>query len=587
MSRDNEILAVEDFPAADQAGHFSVPPDLDGSVTSSVEPVINESPNKIKITQTTPRARRKLGESRQWLRAILDASPDGMLVEEEGKIILANHTLAQMLGYETSEEFLRANSSAAPWSGYSERIREFNEVRLREKSSPPPVFEFKAIRQDESQIELEVAVSTAVVAGKTYIISTVRPLGERGQSAQSSKESEERLQQSQKMEAIGTLTGGVAHDFNNLLTAIIGNTQLALVKVQNDDALRHRLTEIEKATNRAAVLTRQLLAFSRRQQLERRTINLNDAISEIIKLLRRIIGEDIEVSVEGAPDLAAVFADPAQIEQVVMNLCINAREAMPGGGRVTIETCNVEVDETYQLQYPDIQPGKYVQISVSDNGCGMDAETKARIFEPFFTTKGLGRATGLGLSMAYGIVKQHGGVINVESEIGQGATFKIFLPVEEKTKETESLVVQPSLFGGTETVLVAEDEEALRNLAEDVLGRLGYKVLLAKNGEEAVEIYAENRDRIDLLLFDMVMPRMGGAEAYERIKAMGGEAPLIFMTGYSSETLSNRFAVQNKFNTDPEATVIQKPYNVQGLGHKIREILDTRYKQAKTKGSAG
>lgn len=453
---------------------------------------------------------------------------------------------------------------------------------VKERPAEPGCFK-RILEQPNYRISVKRDYAAVINKSENIIriTETVQDTSGRSPAEEKLKESEKRLRQSQKMEAIGTLTGGVAHDFNNLLTAIIGNTQLALCKLESDDPLRTRLTEIEKASNRAAVLTRQLLAFSR-QHLERRTINLNDTISETAKLLQRIIGEDVEVCVKCASDLAAVSADPAQIEQVVMNLCVNAREAMPRGGTVTIEMSNAELDESYRRLHPYIQPGKYVQITVTDNGGGMDETIKARIFEPFFTTKGAGRGTGLGLSIAYGIVKQHDGYINVYSEPGEGTTFKIFLPVDERAVEKERQIVQLPLFGGTETILVAEDEEALRNLAKDVLGRLGYTVLVAKNGEEALEIYTANRDRIDMLLFDMVMPRMGGAEAYERIKDLGSDIPLIFMTGYSTEPAQKRFVMRNKSVGDSfccAAAVIQKPYNVQRLGQKIREVLDAPRKR--------
>jgi CheY-like chemotaxis protein/two-component sensor histidine kinase len=341
-----------------------------------------------------------------------------------------------------------------------------------------------------------------------------------------------------------------------------------------DDPLKLRLIEVERAGNRATSLTRQLLAFSRRQRLERRTINLNNTIEEIMKLLQRIIGEDIAVRVKADPDLSAVFADPAQIEQVVMNLGVNARDAMPEGGQLTIETSNVELDESYQRQYPYVQPGRYVEIRVSDNGTGMNEETKARIFEPFYTTKEIGKGTGLGLAMVYGIVKQHDGHINVYSELRHGTTFKIFLPVDDKAIEEESVAMELHLLGGTETILVAEDEEVLRNLARNVLEGLGYKVLLVENGEEAVKLYEEYGERIDLLLLDVVMPRIGGWEAYEQIRKLRGDVPLIFMTGYSSETVQSRFVKQNKSIEELGAVVIQKPYNLDGLGRKVREVLD-------------
>lgn len=409
------------------------------------------------------------------------------------------------------------------------------------------------------------------------MLGSIRDISERKQAEQSLLESEARLRQSQKMEAIGTLTGGVAHDFNNLLTAILGNSQLALRDLSESDPLRRRLLEIECAGNRAAVLTRQLLAFSRRQHLERKVINLNDSIGDLTKLLRRIIGEDIEVAVRCSGDLATVFADVAQIEQVVMNLAVNARDAMPSGGKLMIETSNVVLDANYCRQYPYVQPGRYVQIRVSDDGCGMDAATKARIFEPFFTTKEIGKGTGLGLSMAYGIVKQHDGHINVYSEIDYGTSFKVYLPVAEEISEAESSSVTPtSAYGGSETILVAEDEEALRAVAKDVLEASGYTVLLAKNGEEAVKIYQENRERIDLLLLDVVMPRMGGAEVFEQIRQLGGDLPVIFMTGYSSETVQNRFVKQYELFVGSETTIVQKPYSVELIERKIREVLNGR-----------
>jgi len=388
--------------------------------------------------------------------------------------------------------------------------------------------------------------------------------------------SEARLQQAQKMEAIGRLAGGVAHDFNNLLTVILGNTQLDLAerKLEPDDPSRLRLVEVEQAGNRAAVLTRQLLAFSRRQRLERRTINLNDTIGQITDLIKRVIGADVEVFINAAPDLSAVYADPAQIEQVLMNLGVNARDAMPQGGRLTIETSNVELDETYRRRYPYVKPGRYVEIRVSDTGTGMNEETQTHIFEPFFTTKEIGKGTGLGLPMVYGIIKQHDGHINVYSEIGCGTAFKIFLPVDQNVVHKAEQAAKLPLVGGSEMILVAEDEEALRNLARDILEGLGYAVLLAPNGEEALRIYRDGREQIDLLLLDVVMPRMGGLEAYKQVREANGTVPLILMTGYSADTIEERFLEQDQLLEQWGAVVIQKPYSVEGLGRKVREVLD-------------
>jgi signal transduction histidine kinase/CheY-like chemotaxis protein len=384
------------------------------------------------------------------------------------------------------------------------------------------------------------------------------------------------LQQSQKMEAIGNLAGGVAHDFNNLLTVILGNTELAFSKLHEADPLRPRLVEVDKAAKRAAVLTRQLLAFGRRQQMERRNIKLNEVIAEIMKLLNRIIGADVEVNVKAGANLSTVSADPAQIEQIVMNLAVNARDAMPEGGQLTIETSNVTLDESYQRQYPYVQPGKYVELQVSDTGTGMDEATKARIFEPFFTTKEVGKGTGLGLSMVYGIVKQHDGYIHVYSEPDNGTMFRIFLPTVEGVAEKDEIHVEPDTLGGTETILLAEDDEGLRKLARDVLDHLGYSVLVAKNGEETVQIYKQHRDQVDLLLLDVMMPQLGGPEAYERIRRIDGDVPLIFMTGYSQDLVQSRFIKQNINVGEMGAVVIQKPYNIEVLGRKIREVLDAR-----------
>jgi len=400
-----------------------------------------------------------------------------------------------------------------------------------------------------------------------------KELDERKRAEESLIQREKNFQGAQKMEAIGTLTGGVAHDFNNLLMVILGCAQLVIRQLKPDDPLQLRLTEIETAGKRAAVLTRQLLAFSRRQHLERRAINLNDIVGETIKLLERIIGADVEVSLKYDPDLSTVFADPAQIEQVVMNLSVNARDAMPEGGQLSIETANVKLDEDYCRQYPYVQPGRYVQVKVSDTGTGMDEETQSRIFEPYFTTKELGKGTGLGLSISYGIIKQHDGHLHVYSKSGHGTTFEAFLPVIELAVEAKTQSVQSSVSGGTETILVAEDEDALRNLAKDILESLGYSVLTAKNGEEAVKIFTENRVRIDALLFDVVMPRLNGTKAYEQIRALADkDIPIILMTGYSVETVQSRFVRNNPLIEKLGIIVIQKPYSADDLGRKVRTL---------------
>ena len=417
----------------------------------------------------------------------------------------------------------------------------------------------KEVRALNERLTIEVKETTS---------DLVEEAAERKLAEQALVESEKRLRHSQKMEAIGTLAGGIAHDFNNLLTAIIGNAQLALAGLRPEDPLYDRLIEIENSSKHAAELTRQLLIFSRRERLAPSTINLNDAIGQFAKMLVRIIGEDVELRFQSAADLSTVFADPGQMEQVLMNLAANARDAMPEGGELIIETQNVTVDEAYCRTHPYARPGKYVQISVTDTGTGMDTDTQQHIFEPFFTTKEAGKGTGLGLALAYGIIKQHEGMIEVYSEVGHGTTFKIYLPAQEKAVEERVHEAEPVLRGGAETILVAEDEESLQRLLKGMLTGLGYKVILTGDGESAVEAYASHRDQIDLVLLDMVMPRMGGREAYERMRTLGNDVPAIFMSGYSAEIARSSFVLETG------AAFIQKPYGITALGHKVRETLD-------------
>jgi two-component system cell cycle sensor histidine kinase/response regulator CckA len=513
---------------------------------------------------------------RQLLKALIDQLPVGVLVcDMEGRYIKTNQRVCEILGIgcdalegmtvEEVRQLVKAtNTEGTPLTDAETptlvALRTQRPADSAETIIRTPGGEVRRVQSNAAPI----IVDGGVPFGSVTVITDVTE-----QYAL-----QEQLRQSQKMESIGTLAGGVAHDFNNLLTVILGNTQLAFRGVQPGTLLQERLMEIEKAGTRASTLTRQLLAFSRRQRLESKTINLNETINDFMKMLRRVIGEDIEVRIQESVRLHPVFADPTQIEQVVMNLAVNARDAMPGGGNLTIETRNVELDEAYQREHPYAKPGRYAQMTVSDTGVGMDAETKERIFEPFFTTKGIGKGTGLGLSMVYGIVKQHGGLIEVESELGRGTSFHIYLPVDERAVEEEAQEVLPPLRGGTETILVAEDEEALRALTRIILEELGYTVLLAKDGAEAVEVYEANREKVALLLFDIVMPRMGGREAYERISSLDGPVPVIFMTGYSAEIVQYEFVKQNMFIEEAGAALMQKPYTIETLGRTVREMLD-------------
>ncbi|MBW2645299.1 MAG: response regulator [Deltaproteobacteria bacterium] len=379
----------------------------------------------------------------------------------------------------------------------------------------------------------------------------------------------DQLRQAQKMEAIGQLAGGIAHDFNNILTAIIGYSNILQMKMSEDDPLRTEIDHILSSSHRAAQLTQSLLAFSRQQIIHPKPIRLNEIIDKVEKLLLRLIGEDIELKTILADKDLTIMADSGQIEQVLMNLATNARDAMPEGGILTVGTEVMNLDDMFIRTHGyDVKPGEYAVISVTDTGEGMDESTRKRIFEPFFTTKEMGRGTGLGLSIIYGIVTQHQGIINVYSEPGKGTTFKIYLPViklgvEEAEKET-----LPPPKGGTETVLVAEDNKEVRQLLRIILERLGYKVVEAVDGQDAVIKFKENRDKIDLAVLDVIMPTKNGKMAYEEITKMRPGMKAIFMSGYSTDIIDKKGILEEGVN------FVQKPIAPNELLRKVREVLD-------------
>ncbi len=379
---------------------------------------------------------------------------------------------------------------------------------------------------------------------------------------------ERQLRQAQKFEAIGQLAGGVAHDFNNVVGAILGWAELGIEENRANPLVMERFTRIREQADRAAALTRELLALSRRQVLQPRAIDLNTVASGLASFLDRVIGKDIDLKVVTTP-LEAVKADPTQIEQVLMNLCLNARDAMPGGGRLRIETEMVELDEGYARFYPGMATGRYAVLSVSDTGIGMDSETRERIFEPFFTTKERGKGSGMGLATVYGIVRQHGGLIHVYSEPGQGSLFRLYLPVFQGAvaEGVPAKVPAPSPpeMRGTETVLIAEDHESIREMARQALVSLGYRVLSASDGEEALRLCAEETPAIAVL--DVVMPRLGGMEAAKRLTVRFPGLPIVFTSGYSQDS-------ENVASAAANAHYLQKPYSPLTLGRQVREILD-------------
>ena len=383
------------------------------------------------------------------------------------------------------------------------------------------------------------------------------------------RDSQERLRQAQKMEAIGRLAAGVAHDFNNMLTAILGYAQLARMRLGPESPATSDLVEIRKAGERAAGLTRQLLAFSRQQVLQPRALDLNAVVMELDKMLRRLIGADVELMARPGKDLGRVMADPGQIEQILLNLAVNARDAMPRGGRLTIETSEVTLDEHHARTVLDVPPGRYVMLSVLDDGEGMDDETMTRIFEPFFTTKDPGKGTGLGLSTVFGIVKQSGGAIEVCSEPGHGATFKLYFPrVENRAEAVASPPHDLPAAAGSETVLLAEDDDAVRRLVRETLTLHGYRVHETRNGHEAIQILENDTERIDLLISDIVMPGMGGAELLARAASVRPELKVLCVSGHVEEATAHRAAIGSV------TPFLHKPFTPEALAQKVREVLD-------------
>jgi len=378
----------------------------------------------------------------------------------------------------------------------------------------------------------------------------------------------DQLRVSQKMQAVGELAGGVAHDFNNLLMIVKGHAEMLLDRIDSSSA-RHNLEQIQGATERAATLTRQLLAFSRKQVLQPKVLDLNNVVAGMIKMFSRVIGENIDLAFLPGSKLAPVKADPGQMEQVLLNLVVNARDAMPDGGRLTIETCNVELDSVSASQHSVMEAGSYVMLIVTDTGCGMDAGTQARIFEPFFTTKGQGKGTGLGLATVYGVVKQSGGFIWVYSEVDHGSTFKIYLP--QVTADLERGAIEKTSRGahpGTETILFVEDEQSVRELVRDYLGKSGYRVLQAADGVQALEVAAAHKGPIHILVTDVVMPRLSGRELVTRITGSRPAIKILYISGYTDDSIFRHGVLEGG------VAFLQKPFNLKDLAQKIRQVLD-------------
>jgi PAS domain S-box-containing protein len=503
----------------------------------------------------------ELRESEARYRELVNNAIYGIFwVTLKGVPLDANSALVQMLGFESLEALLSLGSTVSLYCDPAKR--EEMAGWYEENDRGDATVEWKRKDGKIITVRLTGRRSRDVRHCSDCVELVVEDITERIAL-------EKQLRQAQKFEVIGQLAGGIAHDFNNMIGAILGWAEIGLEETETGTRLHRHFDKVRGQAVRAASLTRQLLAFARRQILEPRNMDVNQCVTETLSLLEKVIGSNIEVEVNLDPQLTLVRADPTQVDQVLMNLCINARDAMPEGGHLIIGTGEAVFDEKYCAAQTYARPGHFAMLTVTDTGTGMDAATLDRIFEPFFTTKELGKGTGLGLATVYGIVSQHGGFLHVHSEVHVGTTFQIYLPVAPAGEVTPANVedLQP-VRGGTEMILIAEDHEGLRELARETLANLGYDIVLACDGEEAVRLFRANRERIDLLLLDVVLPKISGPEVYARICADTRDVPVIFATGYSPEmTLLDN--AQEK-----GLTVLQKPYVPRDLARRVRETLD-------------
>ncbi len=481
-------------------------------------------------------------------------------VASDGHLVFANPALVRMLGYDSVDDLLALRDTTKVFCDSSVREEVFR--HFFESGRVDAMADWKRKDGKTIHVRLNGREVSDPETGDKCIEIIVEDVTER-------RALEKQLANAQKFEAIGQLAGGIAHDFNNMIGAILGWADMGLEETEPATRLHRHFEKVHQQGERAAALTRQLLAFARRQILEPRNIDLNNTVVETLNLLEKVLGSNIEIRANLAPDLAVVRADPVQMEQVVMNLCINARDAMPDGGSLVIATSTVNFDERFCAMQPLAHPGNYAMLSVTDSGIGMDAATLDRIFEPFFTTKEVGKGTGLGLATIYGIVRQHNGFVQVYSEVGLGSTFRVYLPAANVEADVAhaSEALQP-IRGGSETILIAEDHEGLRHLAEETLSGFGYEVITANDGEQALAEFQRNREHIALILLDVVMPKLSGPEVYERIRVETPGVPVIFATGYSADMSLLKKAQANGL------PVMQKPYAPRDLARKVRETLD-------------
>jgi PAS domain S-box-containing protein len=514
------------------------------------------------------RIRAALAESESRFRSLVESSADLIWeVDARGVYTYISPRVRDVLGYAPEELQGKTPFDLMP-ADEAERVG----ARFRELlAAGQPIAGLENVnRHKDGRLVILETSGTPIRDGAGLVqgyCGIARDITDRKRAEAEREKLQSQLTQAQKMESVGRLAGGVAHDFNNMLQAILGNAALALQDLPPDSPVRESLEEIEKSARRSADLTRQLLAFARKQTIAPRVLALNDTVSGMLKMLRRLIGEDIDLSWMPGANLWSVKMDPSQIDQVLANLCVNARDAIGGVGTVTIETTNVTLDDTYVQSHPECVPGDYVLLAVSDTGKGMDAETRAHLFEPFFTTKEQGKGTGLGLATVFGIVKQNHGLISIYSEPGRGSTFKIYLPRAEAEAVAAVAATRKRDLRGTETVLLVEDEDQILNLAQRILQQHGYTVLAARSPEAALKLAAAHPETIHLLITDVVMPGMNGRELHKRLVALKPGLRCLYMSGYTANVIAHHGVL------DAGVQFLQKPFTIDSLAEQVREAL--------------
>ncbi len=505
--------------------------------------------------------------SEERFRLLVESAPDAVFVQTHGCFAYLNSAAVKFFGAESAEQLIGTPVLERFHPGYRDRVAE-RIRKLNDEKKPVPTLHEVCLQLDGTPVDIEASAIAMKYEGSDGALVFARDISDRIRAEKEQKKLQDQLHQAQKMESVGRLAGGVAHDYNNFLSVIIGYTELSMISLDRDDELYKNLQQVLNAANRSKAITRQLLAFARKEEISPEVLDLNTTVENMLKMIRRLIGEDTELAWLPGVRLWPVEMDPSQIDQILANLCINARDAMESNGRIVIETGKASIDEAYCFQHPDSSQGDFVTLSVSDNGSGIDKETLNIIFEPFYTTKGMDKGTGLGLSTVYGIVKQNNGFIKVYSEPEKGTLFKVYLPrYRGELREGFEAVDKKVPEGKGERILVVEDDSSILKLTEKILQRFGYEPLIASSPAKALELARAQDEEIDLLITDVIMPKMNGRELVEALKAIFPKLKYLYMSGYTADVIAHSGVLEHGVN------FIQKPFSSKDLAAKIREVI--------------